>query len=252
MNEVNNRKILFWLLAGIWLVFELLLNQSSIFGAIGKTSAVIFIPLVITWLMTGRQFFFPPSNSIIFVSAFIINAFFMWYGGKSKNEVEKQYQTIIPNWEVFKNEKIAIEFQFPKDWQVGDPTMSNVYWVAVPNYSSEGNIILQVNPWATKVKLRGYDKEIWKSELLSSSEIYETIEFIEFDSNRKIDNVDALFCYYKIKTNFNDKEYYEFVAQWWHNNLLYTLKGQFSEPQLLPKDINQFKEVLGTISLIQR
>ena len=61
-----------------------------------------------------------------------------------------------------------------------------------------------------------------------------------------------MFCYYKINTNFNDKEYYEFVAQWWHNNLLYTLKGQFSEPQLLPNDINQFKELLGTIRLIQR
>jgi hypothetical protein len=88
--------------------------------------------------------------------------------------------------------------------------------------------------------------EIYKNEILSSSVHYKDIEF---KKDIKIDKTKGLFSYYKGLGTQADKKYREVIIQWWHSNLLYTIQGQFSEPELSPEQIDQFKELIATIKL---
>ncbi|MDO8991983.1 hypothetical protein [Daejeonella sp.] len=121
--------------------------------------------------------------------------------------------------------------------------------IAVPKFKSIGNFVLKVNPWPNKQEFMRYTPDIYKAEILSSAVYYRDLVFIEFDKNLKIDGVNRLFTYYKGIGALKDKVYYELIAQWWNKNLLYTLQGQFSDPQLTKTQIDEFKEVIKTIKL---
>lgn len=166
-----------------------------------------------------------------------------------KNKPHISNASFQSNVKSFKNDKLGISFNYPSDWETGQSSISIVYWVAIPNYASDGNVVLKVIPWASRPNLESYTMEIYKSEILSSSVYYKDIEFLKFNKQIKIDETKGLFSYYKGLGIQGNKIYYEVLIQWWHNNLLYTIQGQFSEPELSTNQIDQFKELIASIRL---
>lgn len=158
-------------------------------------------------------------------------------------------QTTESKTKTFKNSQIGIQFEYPEYWETGTPTISNTYWVGLPNYKSEGNIVLKVIPWKYKVDIKNYQKEQYKKDILSTSIYYNDLVFIEFNNQLKISGVDGIFVYYKGDGKYVNSNYYELVFQCWKNNLLYTLQGQFKEPSLTNKQILEFKSIIKSIML---
>ena len=153
------------------------------------------------------------------------------------------------NSKTFKNSQIGIEFKYPLNWETGTPSISNIYWVGLPNYPSEGNVVLRVVTWEYKVDIKNYLKEQYKKDILSSSIYYKDLEFIEFNNQFKISGIDGIFSYYKGSGNYVKSDYYEMVVQWWKNNLLYTLQGQFKEPPLTKNQVEEFKNLIRSIKM---
>lgn len=149
----------------------------------------------------------------------------------------------------FKNSQIGIEFEYPENWEIGTPSISNTYWVGIPNYKSEGNVVLKVIPWKYKVDLKNYKKEQYKIDILSTSIYYKNLDFIEFNNQIKISGVDGIYGYYKGDGKYVNSTYYEILIQWWKNNLLYTLQGQFKEPPLTDNQIIEFNQLIKSIKL---
>ena len=149
----------------------------------------------------------------------------------------------------FKNSQIGIQFEYPESWEIGTPSISIIYWVGIPNYKSEGNVVLKVVPWKVNGDLKKYSKEQYKKDILSSSIYYKDLEFIEFNNQIKISGVDGIYGYYKGTGKYVNKNYYEVLIQWWKNNLLYTLQGQFSEPSLTNKQLLEFKNIMKSIKV---
>lgn len=149
----------------------------------------------------------------------------------------------------FKNTQIGIQFNYPDSWELGTPSISNIYWVCVPNFQSGGNIVLKVVPWKYNVDIRGTSKEKYKKDILSTSIYYKDLEFIEYNNNIKISDVDGVFSYYKGYGRYVEKVYYEILVQWWSKNILYTLQGQFEEPELKSNQIVEIKKLIKSIRL---
>jgi len=101
------------------------------------------------------------------------------------------------NFKTFKNTQIGIEFNYPETWELGTPSISIIYWVGVPNYQSEGNVVLKVIPWKYKVDIPNTSREQYKKDILSTSIYYKDLEFIEYNNKIKISGKDGIFSYYK-------------------------------------------------------
>jgi hypothetical protein len=149
----------------------------------------------------------------------------------------------------FKNLQIKLEFEYPENWEIGTSSNSDTYWIGLPNYKSIGNVLLRVVPWKYKVDLKNYSKEQYKKDFFTTSILYKDIEFIEYNNKIKISGIDGLFTYYKGFGKYVSKSYYEVVIQWWKNNILYTLQGQFSEPKLNEKQIQEIKKIIKSIKV---
>ncbi len=158
-------------------------------------------------------------------------------------------QTNTNSTNTFVSKQIGIEFNYPKSWSKGTPEISTIYWVGIPNFKSSGNVVLKVNPWIDKPNFALTSREIYKSEILSTSIWYEDLQFIEFNKDIKVGGVNGIYSYYKGIGVVKGKIYYEILFQWWNKNLLYTLQGQFSEPALTKTQIDQFKALVNSIKL---
>jgi tetratricopeptide (TPR) repeat protein len=153
------------------------------------------------------------------------------------------------NTKIFKNELIGVEFKYPVNWEIGTPAISNTYWVGLPNYKSKGNVVLKVVPWKNKADFKNYQKDQYKKDILSTSIYYKDIAFIEFNNQIKISGIDGIYSYYKGFGKYVNSTYYELLIQWWKNDLLYTLQGQFNEPSLTKKQLEDFEKLIISIKL---
>ena len=137
-------------------------------------------------------------------------------------------QTINSNYISFSNSKFGISFNYPKSWEVGNPTISNTYWVGLPKYKSNGSVVVKIFPWNIKEDLKKYSKEKYKKDILGSSIYYKDLEFLEFDNQLNISGVDGIYSYYKLVGKYVDKNYYELLLQFFNNNHLYTTFSLYS------------------------
>jgi hypothetical protein len=158
-------------------------------------------------------------------------------------------ETIKAHRSTFKNKQIGIQFDYPEEWEIGDSKISIIYWTAVPTYKSEGSIVLKVIPWNQPPDFPSYTEENYKKEILSTSIYYKTLNFISFQNHVKVDGLPAIFTYYKADGVVKKKFYYEVVSQWWNEGLLFTLQGQFAEPELTKSDLDQFIDLIKSIKL---
>lgn len=151
--------------------------------------------------------------------------------------------------DTYRNSKFGIEFKYPKKWEIGTPKITNTYWVGVPKYKSGGSIVLKIIPWNSKVEIKKYSKEQYKKDILSTSIYYKDLEFIEFNNQIEIFNIECIYGYFKGKGKYIEKDYFEFLFQFWKNNYVFTIQGQFEEPSLTPNQIQEIKNVLKSIKL---
>lgn len=152
----------------------------------------------------------------------------------------------------FKSDSLGIEFKYPETWENGKSLTPIIHWVVVPPFKSLGNIVLKVVQWKEKPDIKRYSSENYKKDILSTSFYFKNLNFIEFSNRISISGVDGIYAYYKADGILKDKFYYEVLIQWWHENLLYTIQGQFEAPELRENELRQIKNLMNSIKIYKK
>jgi hypothetical protein len=176
--------------------------------------------------------------------------------GCSSNQEENRTKSVgetfmVPkDWIETKIPEKGITISCPANWELGDPNpnITNIYWVGLPHFETEGNVTLSIIPWNYAVNFSSITKTDYKKDLLSSSFAYSDLKFEIYDSNFIVDSNPALFAYFKAQGKLIDKDYQEVIFQVLHNNSLFTLRCQYSAPpKFTALEIDLLKTVAKSI-----